>query len=514
MTAVPTQATILVVDDSPDGLELMRNVLGTDYKVRVAISGDMALTLVHQNRPDLILLDIMMPGRDGYDTCRELKADPALAAIPVIFITALGEVEDEALGFEVGAVDYITKPISPPLVRARVATHLALHRQKVELEQAWRKAEEGGRAKAEFLAMMSHEIRTPLTGILGMVKLLMETRVDGQQAEYLQTVNYSGEALLAIVNDILDFSKIDAGKLRIERIPFDLHQSLEGVVSLMGSRGHEKGLTMGLAVGPDVPVRVLGDPLRLRQVLLNLVGNAVKFTASGGVTVGVSQVARDGDLSRLRFTVSDTGDGIDTGARDHLFAEFAQGDDSVSRRFGGTGLGLAICRRLVTLMEGIIAVDSVVGEGSTFWFEIPLTRLNTPAPPPALDAPPAPERPLSVLVAEDNPVNQKVVMALLSRRGHNVRVVADGAAAVSAAENGEFDVVLLDMHMPVLDGLAATRQIRALPGRRGRVPVIAFTACAFEEDHQRCLAAGMNDFVSKPISPAALLATLSRVTAA
>jgi CheY-like chemotaxis protein len=512
MTETPDPSTILVVDDAPESLDLLKQVLSPDYKVRVAISGEAALKVARQTPPDIILLDVMMPGIDGYEVCRRLKAEDTFKHVPVIFITAKDEVEDEEKGFSVGAVDYITKPISPPLVKARIATHLALHHQRRELEEARIRAEEGSRAKAEFLAMMSHEIRTPLGGILGMVRLLMETPLDRQQSEFLQTVHYSGEALLTIVNDLLDFSKIDAGKFTIESIPFDLHQTLESVVSLMGSRAHEKGLKLNLTIGAGVPICVTGDPLRLRQVLLNLVGNGVKFTQEGSVSVSVAAVPGHGDANRLRFTISDTGIGIEAGAvAAGLFHDFNQLNRTISRRFGGTGLGLAICKRLVALMGGDIDVISQVGVGSSFWFEMALPPATGAVHSPIGDLPAPTSGPLRILLAEDNLVNQKVANAILSRRGHAVTTVSDGAAAVAAVTEGGFDVVLMDVHMPVLDGLEATRRIRRLAVPQSGIPIVALTANAFEEDHQRCLEAGMNDFVSKPINPLLLVAVLGRL---
>jgi signal transduction histidine kinase len=505
MEVVPT---VLVVDDSPDSLDLMKQVLGTAYKVRVAINGDAALKLARQAPPDIVLLDVMMPEMDGYEVCRQLKAEPALAGIPVIFITAMDEVEDEEKGFSVGAVDYITKPISPPLVKARVATHLGIHRQRRELEDARSRAEEGARAKAEFLAIMSHEIRNPLNAILGMVSLLMETKLDTEQSAYLQTVHYAGDALLAILNDVLDYSRIEAGKLVMEKAAFDLHQTLDSVISLMESRSREKSLKLIRRIAADVPVTVTGDSLRLRQVLLNLVSNAIKFTPEGEITVEVSRVKGN----RLLFQVTDTGIGIEADALPSLFSDFTQQDASISRRFGGTGLGLSICKRLVALMNGSIEVHSQLGAGSSFRFELPLPEPVTFAAIAKVDEAPPQDAPLNILLAEDNPVSQRVAVAALSNWGHTVTAVSDGAAAVEALTLGCYDLVLMDMRMPVLDGTEATRAIRRLPPPKGNIPVIGLTAGAFDEERDRCYEAGMTDFVTKPFSRAVLLDALRRAT--
>ncbi|OAN44098.1 response regulator [Magnetospirillum moscoviense] len=493
--------SVLVVDDSPEMLDLLREVLGGDYKVRVAIGGGPALKLARQAPPDIVLLDVMMPEMDGYQVCRLLKQDPQLADIPVIFITSMDEVEDEELGFAVGAVDYITKPISPPLVRARVATHVKLMQQR-------RQAERSARIKADMLAMMSHEIRTPLHGILGTVRLLMDSRLDTEQTNTLKIVHSSGEALLAILNDALDLAKLEAGKLAIDPVRFELAEAVESVVALMESRAREKAVDLVLDVAPGLPGAVIGDPIRLKQVLLNLVGNAIKFTEAGRVTVSVAASAN----GMITFSVTDTGIGIDPKALPGLFADFVQQDASIARRFGGTGLGLSICKKLVTLMEGDIQVESTPGVGSTFRVRLPMPMAPA-ATAPSPETPRADDAPLTILVADDNPVNQRLAKVILTQHNHVVHLASDGEAAVKAVAQGRFDVVLMDVRMPVIDGLEATRRIRALSGPAAQTPVLAVTGMALDEELQTCLAAGMTDVVVKPYSRSTLFDAIRRVTA-
>ena len=380
---------------------------------------------------------------------------------------------------------------------------------EASLAKARDAAEAATRAKSEFLAVMSHEIRTPMNGVLGMAHMLLGTTLSTQQEKYVTTVRDSGQALLTILNDILDFSKMEAGKLELQDEDFDLPSLIGNATSLLGFRAREKRLDLDSAIDPGVPAALRADPGRLRQILLNLVGNAIKFTDRGRVRVSVlHQGTADGSV-RLRFEVSDTGAGIPMEAQGRLFQEFSQVDQHSTRRAGGTGLGLVISKRIVIAMGGTIGVISAPGHGSTFWFAVSLA--------PALgevktDAPSAetPVPPLEILVAEDNLVNQEVARGLLGRRGHHVRIVANGREAVEAVKERHYDVVLMDVHMPEMNGIEATREIRRLPGESGRVPIIALSASAMKDETDLCMEAGMIGHLPKPIDPVALAATLSR----
>lgn len=386
---------------------------------------------------------------------------------------------------------------------ARLLHHLQARRVvEAALRQTSRAAVVAAKAKAAFLANMSHELRTPMTGVLGMADLLMGTRLDEEQTRMLSTMRASARTLLTVLNDVLDFSKVEAGQMELERIDFDLRDVTNDAIRLLTPGAAEKGLFLSAAVDAGCPRWVKGDPARLQQVLFNLIGNAVKFTDSGGVSIRLTP-----EDDRITFTVEDTGIGISPEALGRLFSPFTQADASTTRRYGGTGLGLAIAKRLVGLMGGNIDAASTPGIGSTFRFTLALPPGQEPAANEAETLGLA-ARPLNVLLAEDNPVNQALVARMLERMGHCVTLAEHGAQALELAAARDFDAVLMDMQMPVMDGETATRLIRTLPGHRARVPVIALTADAVLEHRERYLAAGLDGFLTKPVSWKLLARTL------
>ena len=379
-------------------------------------------------------------------------------------------------------------------------------------------AEHASAAKSQFLANMSHEIRTPMNGVLGIASLLTRTELSEVQRRYVSTIVNSGQTLLTVISDILDFSKIEAGHLTVERIPFDLPEALDEVISLFSETAAETSVHLFLDAEPDIPRTVRGDPSRVRQVLSNLISNAIKFTpAEGSVTLQVFATPRTDDRVTVTFAVVDTGIGIAPEKLDTVFEAFEQADGSTSRRFGGTGLGLAIVQELVRLMDGTVTAKSVVGAGSTFTVSLPFKPLAVTVPSGRNAAASSTANDLHfdarVLLAEDNIVNQEVARECLVGAGCAVTVVDNGRDAVEAWRDGAFDVILMDCQMPEMDGFEATAEIRAEESRaesRGHTPIIAVTANALDEDRKRCLAGGMDDYLSKPFDRAALVATLAR----
>ena len=401
-------------------------------------------------------------------------------------------------------------------VTERKAAECRAEAARDQAETARAQAELANRAKTEFLANMSHEIRTPMNGIIGMSEILLRGNLDRQQLECAEAVRDSARSLLGVINDILDISKLEAGRLELEFRDFDLAGTIEASAGLLELNAREKRLDFEIEIVPALRRLVHGDPIRLRQVIMNLVGNALKFTEKGRIHVRIS-IPDGGDADRVLFEVIDTGIGMTEDSKSRLFQKFTQADSSISRRFGGTGLGLAISRELVKLMGGTIGVDSTPGQGSRFYFDLTLppaagraARTDTKVADPKVSAPVA-SRKLRLLVVDDNKINQRLATVLLESEGHQVDVASNGREAVEAAMQQTYDAILMDVQMPVMDGVQATRRIRALPAPRCEVPIVAVTADALAGADERYKAAGMDAYVSKPLDPAKLLEQLAAV---
>jgi signal transduction histidine kinase/ActR/RegA family two-component response regulator len=399
---------------------------------------------------------------------------------------------------------------------ALAEAHAELALKNRDLNAAAVRAQEANEAKSRFLASMSHEIRTPMNAIVGLTELLQREITEPSHLDKLATVADAAHHLLSIINDVLDLSKIEAGKLELMEEEVDVSAVVESVCSLISESAHAKGLQVSSSIDPDLPRSLRGDRMRISQAVLNYAGNAVKFTETGSIAIRARLQERSADGLLVRFEVSDTGIGVTPELRARLFSAFEQGDSSTTRRFGGSGLGLAINRQIARLMDGEVGVDSIPGAGSTFWFTARLKAVGdeaahaTPAVPPVAVS----EKMLAegyshcrLLLVEDNPVNQKVAQAILKKACLTVDVADNGAIAVDMIHATPYDLILMDVHMPVMDGLSAARTIRRLPDR-ATVPIVAMTANAFAEERQACLDAGMNDHIGKPVRTELLFALL------
>jgi CheY-like chemotaxis protein/HPt (histidine-containing phosphotransfer) domain-containing protein len=667
---LPPSRILLIEDDISLGDSLREGLKPDQVDLATAESTDVALERLGQEHFDLLLLDLGLPGSDGFELLESLKSDEHLRETPIIILTANASAADKVRAFDLGAVDYITKPFELAELRARVRSALKVRRLQRELiaanhtlDSARIAAVEAAEGKAEFLATMSHEIRTPMNGVIAMTSLLMQTDLASDQRDFVETIRSSGESLLTIIDDILHFSKLESGKMELEQRPMDLRHCAEETLDLLAARAAEKNLDLVLDIEPSTPTQVVGDGTRIRQIILNLVNNAIKFTVAGSVSIHVTSRAPEAGhgpsvVREFLVSVRDTGIGIPADKLGRLFRSFSQVDSSINRQYGGTGLGLAISKGLVELMGGRVWVESAEGAGSTFHFTLHLsevassgapsvaapavlvgqrvlivedgtvhrstleqqflrwgarpvavataeealaevakvpgftlavidcqlpgrpgaslaaelrkvrnhhslpvillnvmggqveggdslanhwTTVGKPVKPSQLlpavslllsgtvavparkhqavskmDAQLASRLPLRILLTDDNVINQKVAVRLLQQLGYKADTAGNGVEAIRAVEQNGYDVILMDVQMPEMDGLEATRQIRARQkenpaGNFSRpIAIIAMTANAMQGDREKCLAAGMDDYLPKPVRPEALQAMLEK----
>ena len=515
---------ILLVEDDPTMAEMLGEFFrSANTTLTHAHNSSEALTYFREQTADLVLLDLGLPGLNGLQLLAELKSSPRTSEIPVVILSGRSTPPDIVRGLELGARDYVTKPFDGVELRARVNAVLAARQEITHLKtnntaltEERDEAVKALKRKAEFLANMSHEIRTPMNGVISMSGLILETPLTSEQRSYVDTIYSSAESLLTIINDILDFSKIESGKLEFEHQPIDLRTCIEEALDLLGTKAGEKQIDLVYQIEDGVPLNVLGDVTRLRQIMVNLIGNSVKFTDRGEIVTQIKLVAAPENAEnpttpwQLNFSVRDTGIGIPPERLSKLFSPFVQADASTARHFGGTGLGLSISRRLVELMGGKMWAESTPGNGSMFQFVLPFQSApqNSVS---VLDHTQPQLANLRLLIVDDNPTNCRILALQTGKWGMNARTASSGEQALAWLRAGEkFDVAILDMQMPGMDGLMLASDIRKLPNG-GALPLVLLTSMGVRPDSPEFVNAGFATCLTKPIKPAQLFESLIRV---
>lgn len=513
---------ILIVDDRPENIIALEALLQrNDINIISTTNPNEALRLSWEMDIAIAMIDVQMPEMDGFELVEILKSNPRTKEILIIFVTAISKETKYAVkGLNTGAVDYLYKPLDPFVTSAKVDSFIQFVRNQREIKnknkelETYQKelirakdlAEQGKRIKDNFLANMSHEIRTPINGIIGIAQLLKKTQLTDEQREMVNLLEISSSSLLGVINDVLDLSKIESGKFKINRTATNIIKICHSIIDLLSIPSVEKKLELKLELDPELPKLILADSLRLNQILMNLIGNAIKFTNEGGVILKVEILDKKGNNLKLKFSVIDTGIGIARENIDKIFETFEQADEQTTIKFGGTGLGLSIVKNLATLKGGILEVKSEELKGSTFcftnWYEV---LIEADEPKKQLEEQLMPFNNLKILVAEDNPINKFLIIKILQNWQVEMDVVENGQEAIDKLREKDYHLILMDTFMPVMNGLEAIRLIReGYASGKENIPIITFSAAVLDTDKEIAIAAGANDVISKPFEPEAL----------